>query len=132
MDLRDAVAAALLMLLTVTGTAAAQARPRFSNPPAQVPLDSTGRLVGGSDFRAQARQVFENLRSGLQAAGASFGDVVKLTYYVLDAKQLPMLREVRDQYVNTAAPPASSLVEVRGRFRDDVLLEVDAIAVVRP
>jgi enamine deaminase RidA (YjgF/YER057c/UK114 family) len=41
------------------------------------------------------------------------------------------LREVRDRYVNTAAPPASTLVEVRRLFRDDVLLEVEATAVVR-
>jgi 2-iminobutanoate/2-iminopropanoate deaminase len=41
-----------------------------------------------------------------------------------------VLREVRDRYVNTAAPPASTLVEVRRLFRDDVLLEVEATAVV--
>ena len=81
---------------------------------------------------AQARQVFENLRAGLAAAGSTFHDVVKLNFYVLDAGQLPVLREVRDQYVNTAAPPVSTLVEVRRLFRDDVLLEVEAVAVAKP
>jgi enamine deaminase RidA (YjgF/YER057c/UK114 family) len=98
----------------------------------QVALDSAGILRGGTNFRAQAHQVFENLRAGLAAAGASFADVVKLNYYVLDVGQLPVLREVRDQYVNRAAPPASTLVEVRRLFREDVLLEVEAIAVVKP
>jgi enamine deaminase RidA (YjgF/YER057c/UK114 family) len=96
----------------------------------QVPLDSTGALRGGSGFRAQAIQVFENLRAGLAAAGARFEDVVKLTFYVRDVRHLPALREVRDRYVNTAAPPASTLVEVTGLFREDVLLEVEAIAAV--
>lgn len=95
----------------------------------QVPLDSAGALRG-SDFRAQAKQVFENLQTGLDAAGAGFEDVVKLTFYVLDVANLPALREVRDQYVNPAAPPASTLVQVSGLFRADVLLEVEAIAAV--
>jgi enamine deaminase RidA (YjgF/YER057c/UK114 family) len=96
----------------------------------QVALDSTGRLVGLGDFKAQAGQVFENLRLALAAAGATFADVVKLNFYMVDATQLPALREVRDRYVNAAAPPASTLVEVRRLFRDDVLLEIDAVAVV--
>lgn len=98
----------------------------------QVPLDSAGTLRGGSDFRAQARQVFENLRAALAGAGADFDDVVKLNFYILDVRHLPVLRQVRDQYVNVAAPPASTLVEVSRLFRDDVLLEVEAIAAVPP
>jgi enamine deaminase RidA (YjgF/YER057c/UK114 family) len=96
----------------------------------QVALDSMGRIVGSGDFRAQAVQVFENLRRALAAGGATFRDVVKLNYYVVDVAQVPALREVRDRYVNTAAPPASTLVEVRRLFRDDVLLEVEAVAIV--
>jgi enamine deaminase RidA (YjgF/YER057c/UK114 family) len=97
----------------------------------QVPLDSAGRLVGAGDFRAQAVQAFENLQRALAAAGATFSDVVKLNYYVVDATQLAALREVRDRYINTAAPPASTLVEVRRLFRDDVLLELEATAMIR-
>ena len=96
----------------------------------QVALDSAGRLVGPHDFRAQALQVFENLRRALDAAGATFCQVVKLNYYVRDLSEIPVLREVRDRYVNKAAPPVSTLVEVKGLFRDDVLLEVEAIAFV--
>jgi enamine deaminase RidA (YjgF/YER057c/UK114 family) len=88
-------------------------------------------LRGGADFRTQAKQVFENLRAGLAAADADFADVVKLNFYLLDVQHLPVLREVRDQYVNTAAPPASTLVQVSRLARDDFLLEVEAIAAVR-
>lgn len=97
----------------------------------QVPLDSTGALVGAADVRAQTVQVFENLRRALAAAGATFRDVVKLNFYVLDVSQIAIIRDVRDRYVNTASPPASTLVEVRGLFRPDVSLEVEAVAVVR-
>jgi len=148
---RSGIAALLSLVLT---TALGAQAPRFLNPPGlpptkgysqvvdvpagrrlvflsgQVPLDSTGALRGGADFRAQARQVFENLRAGLAASGADFEDVVKLNFYLVDVRHLSALREVRDRYVNPTAPPASTLVEVRRLFREDVLLEVDAIAVV--
>jgi 2-iminobutanoate/2-iminopropanoate deaminase len=145
--------AILLLLLATSGPAIAQSRPRFVNPPGmpasrgytqlvevpsgarmlflsgQVALDSTGALVGAGDFRAQAQQIFRNLGAGLAAGCADFADVVKLTYYLRDVTQVPVLRQVRDQFVNTAAPPASTLVEVRRLARDDLLLEVEAVAV---
>ena len=96
----------------------------------QVALDPTGALVGPGDIRAQARQVFDNLQAALQAVGAGFEHVVKLTYYLVDATQLPVVREVRDQYVNTQQPPASTAVEVQRLVRDDLLIEVEAIAVI--
>jgi enamine deaminase RidA (YjgF/YER057c/UK114 family) len=96
----------------------------------QVALDPTGALVGAGDIRAQARQVFENLRAALEAVGAGFEQVVKLNLYLVDATQLPVIREVRDQYVNTLQPPASTAVEVRRLFRDDALIEVEAVAMI--
>jgi enamine deaminase RidA (YjgF/YER057c/UK114 family) len=96
----------------------------------QVALDPTGALVGPGDLRAQARQVFDNLQAALQAVGAAFEQVVKLNYYLVDATQLPVVREVRDQYVNTQQPPASTAVEVRRLVRDDLLIEVEAVAVI--
>ena len=96
----------------------------------QVALDPAGALVGPGDIRAQTHQVFDNLQAALQAVGAGFEQVVKLTYYLVDATQLPVVREVRDQYVNIQQPPASSAVEVRRLVRDDLLIEVEAIAVV--
>ncbi len=95
----------------------------------QVPLDREGRLVGEGDFEAQTRQVFENLQAALDAAGASWGDVVKLNYFLVDVSNLQAVRAIRDEYVDTAHPPASTLVEVSSLFRDDVLIEIDAVAV---
>ena len=96
----------------------------------QVALDQSGNLVGLNDLRAQTQQVFSNLKAALEAAGANFNDVVKLNYFLLDISQIQVVREVRDQFVNTQNPPASSAVEVRRLVRPDFLIEVDAIAVL--
>jgi reactive intermediate/imine deaminase len=95
----------------------------------QVPLDANGELVGPGDLDAQVRQVFENLSRALEAAGASWPDVVKLNYFVRDISRLESVRAIRNEYVDTERPPASTLVEVSGLFRDDVLIEIDAVAI---
>jgi enamine deaminase RidA (YjgF/YER057c/UK114 family) len=94
----------------------------------QVALDASRNLVGRGDFRAQAQQVFENIKTALAAVGADFSHVVKLNYYLVDRSHVLMLREVRDQYVNTEAPPASTLVVVQSLFQEEFLLEIEAIA----
>lgn len=94
----------------------------------QVALDSSGNIVGLGDMHAQAQQVFENLHSALQAVGAGFRDVVKLTYFVVDMTQLPVVREVRDQFIHPEQLPASTAVEIRRLAREEFLLEVEAIA----
>lgn len=96
----------------------------------QVALDGNADLVGRHDFRAQARQVFENLNHALGAAGGAFSNVVKLNVYVVDASHLPQYREVRDLFVNVHNPPASTVVQVAALFRPEFLLEVEAVAVV--
>src|SRR5438270_3874315 len=98
----------------------------------QVALNAKGELVGKDDLQAQTEQVFQNLKTALAAAGATFGDVIKINWYVKAFKpeSLAILRQVRNKYVNTAAPPASTLVGVAGLFRDDCLLEVEAVAVL--
>jgi enamine deaminase RidA (YjgF/YER057c/UK114 family) len=96
----------------------------------QIALDPAGELVGPDDLRAQARQVFENLRVALGSVGAGFEQVVKLNLYLLDATQLPVVREVRDEYVNTARPPASTAVQVGRLALEGLLIEVEAVAVV--
>ena len=95
----------------------------------QVALDPAGALVGPGDIRAQARQVFENLQAALTAVGSSFEQVVKLTLYVVDITQLPAVREVRDDYVDTRRPPASTAVQIQRLVREDLLIEVEAVAV---
>ncbi len=98
----------------------------------QVAMDAQGHLVGKNDLRAQTKQVFENLKTALTASGATFDDVVKITWYVkgYNPQLLPILRDVRDQYVNKEAPPTSTLVGVTSLFQDDYMLEVDAVAVI--
>jgi enamine deaminase RidA (YjgF/YER057c/UK114 family) len=98
----------------------------------QVANDHEGKLVGKGDLKAQTVQIFENLKLALAAAGASFDDVVKIGWYVKEYKPeyLPTLRDVRNQYVNSARLPTSALVGVQSLFQPDLLLEVDAIAVV--
>ena len=97
----------------------------------QVANDTTGKVVS-SDFRAQAEQVFANLKTALAAAGATFDDVVKLNYYVRDYSQekRAAIREARDKYVNKEHPPASTLIGVAALASDDYLLEVEAVAVL--
>jgi enamine deaminase RidA (YjgF/YER057c/UK114 family) len=94
----------------------------------QVGMRPDGKIVLGME--AQTRLTFENLGHALDAAGASWGDVVKLTYFVLDVRELPVIREVRNQFVDTERPPASSLFQVPALFLPDVLIEVEAIASV--
>jgi enamine deaminase RidA (YjgF/YER057c/UK114 family) len=96
----------------------------------QIALDEHGNLVGAGDPAAQARQVFENLARCLAAAGATFADVVKLTFLVTDVAILPAVREARDAHIDTARPPASTAVQVAALFRPDLLLEVEALAVL--
>jgi enamine deaminase RidA (YjgF/YER057c/UK114 family) len=103
---------------------------RFVAISGQVALDENGEPVGPDDPVAQARQVFENLRRCLAAAGGTFADVVKLTFFVTDVAYLPALREARDAVIDTARPPASSAVQVAALFRPEVLLEVEAFAVL--
>jgi reactive intermediate/imine deaminase len=95
----------------------------------QVPLDTNGELVGEGDFEAQTRQVFENLTRALEAADATWGDVVKLDYFLRDVSRIATVRAIRDEYLDTANPPASTLVEVSGLFRPDVLVEIQAVAI---
>ncbi|MFI6348136.1 RidA family protein [Streptomyces sp. NPDC050560] len=96
----------------------------------QLPLDGDGRLVGAGDPAAQARQVFENLRRCLAAAGAGFDDVVKLTYFVTDMAYMPAIREARDAVLDPARLPASSALQVAALVGPGFLMEVEALALV--
>jgi enamine deaminase RidA (YjgF/YER057c/UK114 family) len=94
----------------------------------QVAFDTERNVVGVGDWEAQTRQVFENLTRALKAAGAGWPDVVKLTSFVVDVAELPTIRAVRDEFVDTANPPTSSLVRVAGLVHPDLLIEVEAVA----
>jgi enamine deaminase RidA (YjgF/YER057c/UK114 family) len=96
----------------------------------QIAFDEAGQLVGCDDAEAQARQVFENLRRCLTAAGGTFDNVIKLTYYVTDTAWLPAIRRVRDTFVDTVQPPASTAVQVAALVRPELLMEIEALAVI--
>ena len=139
--------------LVIVGSLAAAAQTQFINPDGiapgngythvvvaspgklifisgQVARDKQGNLVGKGDLKAQAEQVFTNLKAALAGAGASFDDVVKINWYVRNytPESLAALREVRTKYVNKDHPPASTLIGVSSLALDDYLIEVEAIA----
>jgi reactive intermediate/imine deaminase len=95
----------------------------------QVAFDAKGTLVGKGDLAAQTKQVFENLGIALKAAGASFANVVKTNYYMRDASQVAVVREIRSKYF-TGEPPASTLVEVPRLANPDFLIEIEVVAVI--
>lgn len=148
------VVSSFLFACAHSGGAPGQA-PRFVNPPGlapgrgythvvdvpagrtiylagQVAFDEKGNLVGPGDVRAQTEQVFRNLKTALEGAGASLTDIVKLNWYVRDVSQVAIFREVRDQFLGSGPRPASTLVEVKSLVRDDILIEVEAVAAPRP
>lgn len=96
----------------------------------QVPLDAEGRLVGADDPEAQVRQVFENLRTALAAAGGRMDQVVKLTVFLTDLADLEVFRRVRDESISAEAAPASSLVRVAGLVNPAFRVEIEALAAV--
>jgi enamine deaminase RidA (YjgF/YER057c/UK114 family) len=97
----------------------------------QLGLDLDNRLVGGAgDFRAQCAKAFENLGFALASMGATFNDVVKINNYLVDMSHIPIFREVRDAFLNTKAPPASTTVAISQLARPGALFEIEAIAVL--
>jgi 2-iminobutanoate/2-iminopropanoate deaminase len=156
---RDFDAFRLPMLVvgaTVVMTACAQAQAptvRYINPPAiakppgythvvevsgsvrtvyiagQLGYDGAGKR--GADFREQAMLVYENLKAAVESVGGKMENIVKLNAFLTDIRnQLPIYREVRDKYVNVAAPPASTTLEISKLAREGALLEVEAVAVL--
>src|SRR5438093_13502730 len=95
----------------------------------QVSLDKSGNVVGKGNFAAQTTQVFENLKLALAAAGATFDNVVKLNTYVTDMSQVQTLRDIRAKYYGKNAP-ASTLVQVGKLARQELMIDIEAIAVV--
>ncbi|MEU7576913.1 RidA family protein [Streptomyces sp. NPDC041068] len=103
---------------------------RFVAISGQLALDEQGKPVGVGDAAAQAHQVFENLRRCLAAAGATFDDVVKLTYFVTDMAHMAAVRAARDAFLDPERLPASSAVQVASLVAPEFLMEIEAFAVV--
>ena len=94
-------------------------------------VDASGAIVGKGDLRAQVEQVLSNLQAALAAAGAELHHVVKWNIYVLQGQDLRVGFEVFQRvWGNRPNPPTITGVFVAGLARPDLLLEMDAIAVV--
>ncbi len=145
----------MMMFVAVPVIAFAQARPavKRTNPPTlskptgythvvevtgpvktvyisgQIALDRDGNVVGQGDMKAQAEQVFKNLQAALDAAGAKFGDVVKMNMYTTDIAQIQAIRDARGRYFGDVTP-ASTLVQVVHLARPELMLEIEVIAAV--
>ena len=98
----------------------------------QVSVNEKAEVVGKGDIRAQVEHVFANLKIALAAAGATFHDVVKITYFVVDLKpeHVAHVREVRRKYLNMEKPPASTLVGISALVVPEWLIEIELVAVV--
>jgi enamine deaminase RidA (YjgF/YER057c/UK114 family) len=94
-----------------------------------VALDADGKVVGEGDVVAQTRKVMENLRIALEAAGADFSHVVKITNYVTDAREYPKIAPIREEYLKPPYP-ASTLIEVQSLIFPELRVEIEAVAIV--
>jgi len=96
----------------------------------QVAFDDQGNLVGAGDYEKQTGQIFNNIKHIVESAGGTMDNLVKLGVYMRDVSQIQKVRAARDRFINTKNPPASTLVEVSKLFRDDVLIEIEATAII--
>jgi enamine deaminase RidA (YjgF/YER057c/UK114 family) len=99
----------------------------------QVAFDQEGNLVGKGDLRAQTEKALDNLVAALAAAGAKPADVVKVNTYVVNYRpaDYPIIREARARIFEGQNPPASTLIGVQALAVEDLLIEIEAIAVVK-
>jgi enamine deaminase RidA (YjgF/YER057c/UK114 family) len=95
----------------------------------QVAVSSDGSVVGEGDFEAQVRQVFENLRTVVGQAGASLESAVKLTVFLTDMSKLRDYGRIKADFFK-GGQPASSAVGVTSLARPELMLEVEAVAVL--
>jgi reactive intermediate/imine deaminase len=93
-----------------------------------VALDASGNIVGKGDIKAQTRQVLENIKELVAAAGGTLSDVTKTTVYLTDFGNYASMNEVYREYFANS-PPARATVKVE-LFNPSFLVEIDAIAVV--
>jgi len=94
-----------------------------------VPVDENRELVGGDDVVAQARAVFANMSDVLAATGCTFADVVKVTVFLTDVADRPLVNPVREEFFGETRP-ASTLVEISALVIPGAKIEVEAVALV--
>jgi 2-iminobutanoate/2-iminopropanoate deaminase len=93
------------------------------------PVDKSGKVIS-ADVAAQARQIFENMKLVLDAAGADFGDVLKVTVYLTDVNDRTKINPVRQHYFG-AARPASTLIGINELAIPGMKVEIEAVVGLR-
>jgi len=94
-----------------------------------IAVDGEGNLVGGDDVVAQTRQVLENMRAILEAGGCGFEDVVKVTIFLTDVDDRPLINPLRQEAFGSVRP-ASTLVEVSRLVLPEAKVEIECVALV--
>jgi reactive intermediate/imine deaminase len=90
------------------------------------PVDGDFKLVGGSDPAAQTRQIMENMKKVLDAAGANFADVLKVTVYLTDVDDRHAINPIRQEYFGDARP-ASTLIGINQLALEGMKVEIEAV-----
>ncbi len=96
----------------------------------QLSIDEKGNSIHPDDFQKQVEQIYLNIEKILQKAGGTFHNVVKLNHYLIHISQLSEIKKIRDKFINTNQPPASTSIEVSKLFREDLLIEVEVTAII--
>lgn len=96
----------------------------------QIALDSKGEVTGKGDLGKQTEQVFRNIKTIVEAAGGTMDHLVKIGVYLTDVSQVQAFRDTRNKFINAQYPPTSTLVQVSKLIRDDLLVEVEATAII--
>ncbi|OGP26204.1 MAG: hypothetical protein A2038_10705 [Deltaproteobacteria bacterium GWA2_57_13] len=91
--------------------------------------DPEGNVVGVGDIRAQTRYTLEKLKRGVEAAGGTVQDIVSMTVFTTDARYHPAVNEVRREFLGSDFP-TSTMVQIVALARPELLVEINAIAVV--
>lgn len=94
----------------------------------EVGVTPEGQLAG-PDARSQAKQTFENIRRILAAAGAKMDDIVQMRIYTTTIDDIKEVQEARKEFLTTYLPPGAILV-VKSLAREDILVEIEAVAVI--
>ncbi len=96
----------------------------------QVAWDENENIVGKDDVRLQTRQCFKNIRAILEAVGGTLNDLVSITTYFMERSQLPLIQEVRSEFLSPDGAPVSTSVMVAGLGHVDFFVELTPVAVI--
>lgn len=96
----------------------------------QIALDSAGNLIGKDNLAAQTEQVFTNIKNIISESGGTMDNVIRIGIFMIDISKVQTMRDVRDKFFNPKKPPTSTLVQVNKLVRDDLLIEIEATAII--